>query len=321
MNAKNRDPAVATTHLIAEYSGCQPGILDDESAVESMLVEAAQASGAIVVARVFHRFLPQGVTGFVMADKSHLSVHTWPEDKYAAVDILTGAAGDPHRAHAVLTEALGAQASELVLVSRGLAGTNTMCVQGHRRVGSHRVDFRSPQLPGGVRLGRSTERGLGLIATRDFCCGDAIYEVTATLSPWETEFIVETDLGECVRVAESLGYSLHTPLIELWPEQVRRSIVQRYDLADPSPIGILDHITEYGARGTLMMGFDGLASHSRDPNMALDWTASGIAFDADDQPVWSVQQRACRDIAAAGVLLVDYRVSMFDFVPPGDWCP
>ena len=221
MNANNTDPSVtAGTHLIAEYSGCKPGILDDEGAVESLLVEAAQASGAIVVARVFHRFRPQGITGFVMAEKSHLSVHTWPEARYAAVDILTGDAGDPHRAHAVLTKALGAQTSELVVVNRGLPGTNTMCVQGHRRVGLRRVDFRAPQLPDGVRTGRSTGRGLGLIATRDFCRGDSIYDVTATLSPWETEFIVETDLGQWVRVAESLGYWLHTPLIELWPEHV-----------------------------------------------------------------------------------------------------
>ena len=256
-----------------------------------------------------------------MAEKSHLSVHTWPEAGYAAVDILTGDSGDPHRAHAVLTEALGAQASELVSVNRGLPGTNMMCVEGHRRVGSCTVDFRAPQLPDGVRVGRSGKRGLGLFATRDFCRGDTIYEVTATLFPWETEFIVETDLGKYIRVAESLGYWLHTPLIELWPEHVRRSIVRRYDLADPSPVGILDHITEYGALGSLMMAFDGLANHSHDPNMALDWAAAGIAFDADDRPVWTVQQHACRDIAACDVLLVDYRVSMFDFVPPGDWCP
>ena len=49
MNANDRDPSVtARTHVIAEYSGCKPGILNDEGAVESLLVEAAQASGAIV---------------------------------------------------------------------------------------------------------------------------------------------------------------------------------------------------------------------------------------------------------------------------------
>ena len=57
-----------------------------------------------------HRFEPQGVTGLALLAESHISIHTWPESGYAAVDVFT--CGDhtmPEQARAVLRDELRAQ--------------------------------------------------------------------------------------------------------------------------------------------------------------------------------------------------------------------
>ena len=57
----------------------------------------------------FHSFSPCGVTGTVSIQESHLSIHTWPEHLYAAVDIFTcGDSIDPWRAYESLKTALEA---------------------------------------------------------------------------------------------------------------------------------------------------------------------------------------------------------------------
>ena len=102
-----------------EYTGCDPAVLNDIEAVQSALERAAEASHSTVVASVFHPFVPQGVTGVVVIEESHLAVHTWPESGYAAVDFYTCGNGDPLAAHAVIRDALGAQQSEIMMVERG----------------------------------------------------------------------------------------------------------------------------------------------------------------------------------------------------------
>lgn len=80
---------------------------------------AALAAGAHIVQAVFHQFAPQGVSGVVVVEESHISVHTWPEAGYAAVDFYTCGETDPAKAHAVLVEGLGATSGELMRVQRG----------------------------------------------------------------------------------------------------------------------------------------------------------------------------------------------------------
>jgi S-adenosylmethionine decarboxylase len=309
----------AGTHFVVEYSGCDRGILDDEAAVEALLVKAAESTGATIVARVFHRFRPSGVTGCVMLADSHLTIHTWPECGYASVDLYTSRVWDPHRANAMLEEGLRAEDSQILVVDRGLPGPEKMRVQGHRRVASYTLDCRSPQLPDGVHVGRSPGRGFGLFASRDFASGELIYESPATLAEWDAEFTCETDLGKSVHSADSLGYELHPPLIESWSEQVRHALARHYDLQDPPTDMILRSVTCEGEREVLITAFDGLKNHSNDPNTVMDWPAATIAFDEEDEPIWTVSTRAIRPISAGDELFVDYRGSLFDFVPPIDW--
>ena len=106
-------------HLLIECLDCAPAALDSARALEQALERAAQALGARVISRAFHIFEPQGVTGFLLLEESHISIHTWPERGYAAVDLYTCGAGEPTAALAILREALGAGRLELLEVRRG----------------------------------------------------------------------------------------------------------------------------------------------------------------------------------------------------------
>jgi S-adenosylmethionine decarboxylase proenzyme len=107
-------------HLLVEYHGCNRAILDDIKAIEALMSVAAKAAGVTIVASVFHPFAPQGVTGVVVIEESHLSIHTWPEHGYASVDFYTCGEGAPERAHEVLREGLEATRAEVLVIERGL---------------------------------------------------------------------------------------------------------------------------------------------------------------------------------------------------------
>jgi S-adenosylmethionine decarboxylase proenzyme len=76
-------------HILAEYFECECTYLDSEQAIREVMLEAASASGATIVGNIFHHFSPQGVTGVVVIAESHLAIHTWPEFRYASVDLFT----------------------------------------------------------------------------------------------------------------------------------------------------------------------------------------------------------------------------------------
>lgn len=83
-------------HVLAEYFDCECTYLDSEPAIREIMLEAASRCGATVVGDIFHHFSPQGVTGVVVIAESHLAIHTWPEFRYASVDLFTcGTRVDP----------------------------------------------------------------------------------------------------------------------------------------------------------------------------------------------------------------------------------
>jgi S-adenosylmethionine decarboxylase proenzyme len=109
----------AGVHLLVEYRECTPSVLDDAGELERVLYQAAAAIGARVVTAAFHRFAPHGVTGFVLLEESHLSIHTWPERAYAAVDLFSCGVAEPESAVAVVRAALGARRVCQLRVARG----------------------------------------------------------------------------------------------------------------------------------------------------------------------------------------------------------
>lgn len=107
-------------HLVVEYRGCGERVLNDLTRIQSTMENAATACGATIVDSVWHRFTPTGVSGIILVQESHLSIHTWPERQYAAVDLYTCGDLDPLKAHRVLTEGLGSTHQEVVVMLRGL---------------------------------------------------------------------------------------------------------------------------------------------------------------------------------------------------------
>ena len=108
------------THILAEYYDCDVGVLNNVRAIERHLNDAAREAGATIVSSAFHTFNPHGVSGFVVIAESHLSIHTWPEYGYAAVDIFTcGETVDPWKAFDLLKERLESAHYSTVEMKRG----------------------------------------------------------------------------------------------------------------------------------------------------------------------------------------------------------
>lgn len=76
-------------HLIVELYECEPAVINDQKLVEEKLLEAINIAGATMVESVIHTFNPHGVSGVIVIEESHFSVHTWPEYGYCALDIFT----------------------------------------------------------------------------------------------------------------------------------------------------------------------------------------------------------------------------------------
>jgi S-adenosylmethionine decarboxylase len=74
---------------LVELRDCNPEILKDLNRVKEALVSAAKEAKATIIDVSFHEFNPFGISGMVVIAESHLSIHTWPEYAYAAVDIFT----------------------------------------------------------------------------------------------------------------------------------------------------------------------------------------------------------------------------------------
>jgi S-adenosylmethionine decarboxylase len=108
-------------HLLIELYGCDAGTLDDLEHVRQALLHAARLVSATVIEVVSHKFQPCGVTVVVAIAESHLSVHTWPEHGYAAVDVFTCSA-EPLNSEVqdYLIETLRATEATSVELKRGL---------------------------------------------------------------------------------------------------------------------------------------------------------------------------------------------------------
>ena len=108
-------------HLLLELFDCDTDAINNLDAVKGALVEAAKRAQATIVDVVFHEFNPFGISGVVVIAESHLSIHTWPEHRYAAVDIFScGDVLQPEVAATYLVEQFGAERTSVVELQRGM---------------------------------------------------------------------------------------------------------------------------------------------------------------------------------------------------------
>jgi S-adenosylmethionine decarboxylase len=117
---RSRSMKTLGRHLLCEFYGCDRGPLDDVEAVAAILRAAAHEVGATIVAEAFHRYAPHGVSGTLLIAESHLSLHTWPEHGYVAVDIFTCGGLDPRPGFALIAARLGARSTRAHEIARGL---------------------------------------------------------------------------------------------------------------------------------------------------------------------------------------------------------
>lgn len=109
----------AGTHLLVDLWGASN--LCDPAHVDRALREAAEAAGATILHGHFHHFSPNGgVSGVLVLAESHISIHTWPERNFAAIDIFMCGACNPYHGLPALKAAFQPESVNLGEQRRGL---------------------------------------------------------------------------------------------------------------------------------------------------------------------------------------------------------
>ena len=75
-------------HVLIDCYQCQLDISDPTN-VNTLLRRSALKSGATIVSEHFHAFSPVGVSGVIIIEESHFTIHTWPEHGFASIDAYT----------------------------------------------------------------------------------------------------------------------------------------------------------------------------------------------------------------------------------------
>lgn len=108
-------------HMLLELKDCDAGLLNDMEYLREALNTVAILIGATVIKDSFYQFSPQGISGVVIIAESHISIHTWPEFCYAAVDVFTcGEVIQPAKAVKPLAEKLKAKSTSYIELKRGV---------------------------------------------------------------------------------------------------------------------------------------------------------------------------------------------------------
>jgi S-adenosylmethionine decarboxylase len=108
----------AGTHLIIDVYGADR--LDELSHVETALRDAVDAANATLLHIHLHHFTPNGgISGVAVLAESHISIHTWPECGYAALDVFMCGEANPHATIEILREAF---APERIAVEEHMRG-------------------------------------------------------------------------------------------------------------------------------------------------------------------------------------------------------
>ena len=117
--SNNQKLSHQSKHLLLELYRCDYEKLNDESFLRCTLSKAAKLANATVLNLISNKFEPQGVTAIALLAESHISIHTWPESNYSAIDIFTcGQNMLPGLASQYLIEAFNAEEHLLRVLNR-----------------------------------------------------------------------------------------------------------------------------------------------------------------------------------------------------------
>jgi len=82
-------PRVNYTHVTLECIDCLPVALNDTNVVRNTLRLAAATCHLNILKEDLYAFQPQGITGYLLLSESHISIHTWPEEQFALIDVMS----------------------------------------------------------------------------------------------------------------------------------------------------------------------------------------------------------------------------------------
>ena len=107
-------------HVLADFWGCQFEKLDDAELLMTCLRQAAKSAKMTVLGEESYKFHPQGFTGLLLLSESHISIHTYPERGYAAIDVFTCGGGLTHKAVDYLKLVLQPTEVKEMIIRRGI---------------------------------------------------------------------------------------------------------------------------------------------------------------------------------------------------------
>jgi S-adenosylmethionine decarboxylase proenzyme len=108
-------------HLIVELYGCDSRLISDVDYVQDVMMLCAKEANTTIIDSLFHGFKPYGVSGVIVVQESHLSIHTWPEHKFASVDFFTcGDHSDPWKAFKTVKKKFKSKYFSIMKMERGV---------------------------------------------------------------------------------------------------------------------------------------------------------------------------------------------------------
>jgi len=114
-----RKQKYAGIHLIVEFWNGK--IIEDPKKIKQILIEAAKRAKNIPLEVSIHKFSPQGLTGVVLLQESHIALHSWPEINYLAIDIFTcGEKSMSYKALAYLKKIFKPKRVKIQKIKRGI---------------------------------------------------------------------------------------------------------------------------------------------------------------------------------------------------------
>ena len=107
--------------VLIELKDCDAELLNDIEYLRTLLTDVARSIGATVIKDSFYQFTPQGISGVVIIAESHVSIHTWPEFSFAAIDVFTcGDVIEPKDAVKPMADRLKAKSVTYIELKRGV---------------------------------------------------------------------------------------------------------------------------------------------------------------------------------------------------------
>ena len=112
-------------HLLVDLYDVAAPLLSDMPLIRRTLTEAVRAAGATLLSIDLHVFEPNGgISGVAILAESHISIHTWPERGYAAIDAFMCGKANPASAVQTLRQAFTPGNIQITEIKRGMVAKN-----------------------------------------------------------------------------------------------------------------------------------------------------------------------------------------------------